>query len=155
MVSTTGGASRLVSANVTIAQPISFATVGMRTAANTGAFIGSNVNPPGFTGAIAANSWSLNGGSSISQSATDNSYHAGQALLNSPGGAATSSISIDGTAPTTGNAGTTSYSASPIALGRANGTSLPGTIMEAAVAGSDKSADFSAINTNAHARYAF
>lgn len=153
MVCSSGAASRLLSGNITQAQPISLATVAVRTTVSSGAFIGSNTGSTitGLQGG-SSNAWSvLSGGTGPTQAATDSSYHAGQALLSG----ASSSITIDGAAPTGASAGTGGWAATPISLCRANGVSLPGTIMESAVVGSDKSADFSAINTNAHSRYAF
>jgi hypothetical protein len=139
----------LLSSTVTIAQPISFAAVAKRVTANSASFIGSNSNPPGFGGGGTSNQWAVtgNGTNVVTLSAvSDNVFHAGQALLSNT----SSFVSADGLSSSTGAGSTTGYSATAISLGRGNGGRMGGVIMETMLWGADKSANFAAINANAH-----
>jgi hypothetical protein len=146
----TANASNLLSSTTTQATPLSFSFVGEKvTTVNSGGLIGSNGNPPGIIGGgtnlVGITS---NGTNTVTQTASDNSYHAVQALIAS--NTTNSFISVDGSASGTGNAGTTGYSTSAIAICRGNGLRSNANIMEAMVWASDQSANFTAINSNQH-----
>jgi hypothetical protein len=128
LVTTSARGDRLLSGNITQAQPISFSTVAKRTS-GTGAsgWIGSNTNPVGLYPGTGSTIWSVAGNTVLASPATttENTFHAAQGIING----ASSSIVINGSA-TTGAGGSTGYSASAIAIARANGNSADGVIME-------------------------
>lgn len=147
VTSVAGGSIALLSGNITQGQPISFATVGKLTTTSSAAFIGSNSGTlQGLIGSASPNLWAVSGSTAVTVAATVNTFHAGQALLSG----SSSFITVDGTSSSVSTAGAGTYSLNPISLCRANGSSLPGTIMESILWGADRSANFTAINTNQH-----
>lgn len=131
LVATSARGDRLLSGNITQAQPLSYSGVAKRTG-GTGAsgWVGSNSNPVGLYPGTGANIWSVAGNTVLASStiATDNAFHAAQGVLN--GGS--SAIVIDGTAAT-GAGGALGFSASAISICRANGGTPDGVLMEAGV----------------------
>jgi hypothetical protein len=149
LVTTGARTDRLLSGNITRAQPISYSVVAKRTA-STGAsgWIGSNTNPVGLYPGTGADIWSVAGNTVLASPATttESAFHAAQGILN--GGS--SAIVIDGSA-TTGAGGSTGYSASAISLFRANGGTPDGVLMEAGVWPSAFNAtQYGDMNTNQH-----
>lgn len=152
LVFSSAAGSRLLSANITQAQSISLSVVAMKTATTSAGFFGSSAGGfVGIIGGVAADTWSASAGTVLASStANDSTFHAAQALFNG----ASSSISVDGSS-TSGNAGSGAFSANPIAMGRGNGATIGGTIMEGIIWAGDKSASFGSLNTNQHGANGF
>lgn len=144
--------SRLLSANITRAQPFTVAAVAKVTT-SSGGIIGSNTDPAGLFPS-AANVWAFTSNSpNIRVAATDNVFHAAQVVDQESVSVGTSFISVDGSTPSgvgVGAVGSLGWSTSAISLGRANGGSLGGTIMEAILWPTALSATYSSINSNQH-----
>lgn len=143
------GATVLASGAVTQAQPLTFSAVALRNSTTTaGGIVGGASGAPYLAGGTTNNQVQINGGSSLTATASDASWHALNALAN--GNGTSSAINVDGS-DATGAGGTTGLSALAIRLCRANSTGYNGRIAEAGIwAASSTSTDRGNLNTNQH-----
>lgn len=143
------GVSILSFTPLTLAQPVSFATVYTRTANPTNATLILGINgSPTVRPAASANLARAEVGSTagIDAAATDNSYHAVQAVLNNT----SSVVVVDGGTATTGTTAAGGFSASQLRFCR-NGASLDGTVMEAGMwPVAFNATQYGNLNTNQH-----
>lgn len=131
--------------------PVSMSLVGKRTSGTT--FSGYMCNTAGNTGILAgnaANQTALFAGNVTEVTATDNTFHAFNALING----ASSKYSVDGTSANQ-DAGTQTWATSTIRLGKFISSAFTGIICEGGSWASDKSANFAAIDSNQRAYWGF
>lgn len=119
-----GGAGVLTSPNITQAQPLTFTAVAKNiSGASTPIEAGGAAVGMLYTG---TNGASAVGGATLTATAADGGFHSLQAVLNG----ASSAMVVDGTA-TSGTAGATGISVTPLRIGRTSGgTSLTGIVFE-------------------------
>lgn len=144
------GAQCMLSPNFTQAQTFSISVVGKNTGAAQRPFVFGGPDQE-FGARSSVNKWYMyaNGATVVEVAATDNAWHAGQALYNNT----SSFIAADGTSGSTGNAGTGGWSAVTIQLfgtGNCGANFISGSIAEIVIWSADQSSSFSALNTNQH-----
>ena len=141
-------------ASYTINAPITYSAVYVRTAAPTaaGQLIGSGSGGNSFISAgNSANTAQVNGGTSVTASATDSSWHSLQGLIsNSAGNCA---INVDGSDTASLTCGTAGFSADYIRIFRngTTGTQMQGSIAEIGFyAATSTASDRNAVSSNQH-----
>lgn len=133
----------------TQAQPLAFSAVYIRTSGTAvGGVIGANANIIVGAGSGANLAYAASSGGTFTVAATDNSWHAINALLNGIG--TSSAINLDGS-DTLGNGGATGFSSNNIRVGRAAANGLVGRVAEAGIwATSTDSTSRGNLNSNQH-----
>lgn len=146
----TASVSFLESAAVTVAQPFTLSGVYKNTVnLQQGGLIGSDASIQICMGSSSASAqtYAVAGGAGNGFAAADNTFHAINDLFNG----ASSIINLNGSENAAAAVGTNAFSSTPVRIGRCDGTSMTGIIMEAGmISGSSTPTNRSDLSTNQH-----
>ena len=148
-----GGTCIMSTASFTTrAQPYTYVSVATRPSGGGGGAIGDG-NGLTFLGFGASNLAALYGGTSVTATASDASYHATSGLASGSGN--NCALNVDGSDTASLNCGTTS-AMNGLRIHRGGGTNFVGTVMEAGMIGATTtSGNRNSYSSNAHTRYSF